>query len=63
MTVRWDKRLSVLLKEKGYNHDQVMEIIGIIAEERQQSDLEGYKRGYNNGHTAGIKMIEDIWES
>lgn len=36
MTIHWDKRLSILLKEKGYNHDQVMEIIGIIAEERQQ---------------------------
>lgn len=41
--------LAIGLREKGYNYDQVMEIIVLMAEEIYKADLQGYARGYGHG--------------
>jgi hypothetical protein len=49
--IGWDKRMVQTLKKEGLTHAQAMIVVGIIAEERQKADREGYVRGYNNGCT------------
>jgi hypothetical protein len=46
----WDKELTQKLMDMGFTRDQAGLVVGIVAEERQIADRQGYKRGYNDGH-------------
>ncbi len=50
MEQHWDKRITGELLKLGLNREQAGAVIGIIAEERQIADLNGYKRGFNSGY-------------
>jgi hypothetical protein len=56
----WDKKLVVRLKGAGFNHEQACMIVGVVADAKQQADLEGYARGYNSGFAdARTKLIRN----
>jgi hypothetical protein len=48
--MNWDKKLTIELNKMGIDREKAGFIVGIIAEERQNADREGYIRGYNNGY-------------
>lgn len=57
--IGWDKRLVQELKILGLDREKMGYIIGIIAEQRQIADRQGYIRGYNNGYAhAESKLTE-----
>jgi hypothetical protein len=49
----------------GLTYDQASTVIGIIAEERQIADREGYHRGYNHGSVdqsiTNPQKQKDLW--
>jgi hypothetical protein len=45
----WDKELTARLIAMGIDREKAGQIVGIVAEERQNADRQGYIRGYNNG--------------
>lgn len=45
----WDKAVVQKLVALGLSYEHARIVLGEIAEQRQQADREGYKRGYNNG--------------
>jgi hypothetical protein len=45
----WDKEMTQKLTALGISWNEAREVVGIIAEERQTADRQGYERGYNNG--------------
>lgn len=47
--MHWDQKLTAELVEKGLTWEHARIVVGIIAEERQKADRDGYIRGYNNG--------------
>jgi hypothetical protein len=49
MQEAWDKLLASKLLQDGLTFEQAMLVVGIVAEERQIADRDGYIRGYNNG--------------
>ncbi len=53
----WDKEMTARLVSMGLTWDKAREVVGVIAEERQIADREGYIRGFNNGHTDAIKTL------
>ena len=46
----WDKFVTIKLIEKGFTREQAGIVVGLIAEERQVADLQGYQRGFNAGY-------------
>jgi hypothetical protein len=50
----WDKKKTLELVNLGLSWDHARQVVGLIAEERQTADREGYKRGYNNGYEDAI---------
>jgi len=52
----WDKTLTKQLVDLGIDWEKARLVVGIIAEQRQVADREGYVRGYNNGHADGKKQ-------
>lgn len=56
--MHWDKKQAVELRKLGFTEEQIMIVIGAIAEHRQLADREGYIRGYNTGYEdASTKLI------
>lgn len=45
----WDQKLTGRLVEKGLTWEQARVVVGIVAEERQTADHDGYVRGFNDG--------------
>ena len=45
----WDKDLTVQIKSLGIDVNAAMQIVGLIAEQRQIADREGYTRGFEDG--------------
>ncbi len=50
MEVHWDKHLTNKLTKEGLSWEHARICIGIIAEQRQIADRQGYIRGYNDGY-------------
>ena len=55
MEVGWDHKIAAKLREEKLTQDQIGIVLGIISEQRMNSDLQGYKRGYNLGYDAGFE--------
>lgn len=51
----WEKKLTKELTDNGIEWEKARFVIGIIAEQRQIADREGYIRGYNIGYANGQK--------
>lgn len=49
----WDKKEAANLRKLGLNEEQIGEVIGILAEHRQDADRCGYKRGCEAGDGSG----------
>jgi len=50
MDTGWDKTVTKQIVDLGVSWDKAREIVGIIAEHRQNADRKGYIRGYNIGY-------------
>lgn len=48
-TNSWDHELTQKLVSNGLTREQAGFVIGIVAEQRQTADRQGYCRGYDNG--------------
>jgi len=48
-----DKELTKKLMEVGLSWEKARIVVGIILEEKQIADREGYIRGYNDGYKDG----------
>lgn len=55
MEVGWDHKIAAKLREEKLTQDQIGFVLGLIAEQRMNSDFQGYKRGYNLGYDAGFE--------
>ena len=56
----WDKELSMKLRQElKLTFEQAQAVVGIVAEERQQADRDGYERGYNDGYDDKSEESED----
>jgi hypothetical protein len=51
--MHWDKEVTHQLIQQGLTREQAGFVVGIISEHRQTMDLQGYCRGYNDGHAHG----------
>ena len=47
--INWDKKLTQELMDIGLDWEKARIIVGIVAEERQLADRQGYQRGFENG--------------
>lgn len=56
MEQHWEKQLTQQLLDIGLNWEKARLVVGIIAEQRQIADREGYRRGYNLGYSDGKRM-------
>lgn len=45
-----DKQLTKQLLDIGLDWEKARIVVGLILEERQLADHQGYVRGYNDGH-------------
>ncbi len=54
----WDKELTKKLVAGGLAWEQARFAVGIIAEQRQIADRQGYIRGYNNGYADAEKKLQ-----
>lgn len=45
MEVGWDHKIAAKLREEKLTQDQIGIVLGIIAEQRMNSDLQGYNTG------------------
>ncbi len=48
--IGWDKKFTQTLVKHGLDWEKARIIMGLVAEERQLADREGYIRGYNQGY-------------
>jgi hypothetical protein len=46
----WDKVITKQLVDAGLDWDKARFVVGMIAEQRQIADRQGYIRGYNCGY-------------
>lgn len=58
MPMSWDKKLTQKLTAIGIPWEKAREVIGLIAEERQLADNEGYKRGFEDGFVAAERKTD-----
>lgn len=55
--IGWDKVLTKQLVDAGLDWEKARFVVGIIAEQRQIADHQGYTRGFNDGYKeAEIKL-------
>lgn len=54
----WDKVTTIDLMTKGLKWEQARMVVGIIAEQKQIADREGYKRGFDQGYIEGQKSMK-----
>jgi hypothetical protein len=50
----WDKDLSHRLRENGIPFSLAQEVVGLVAEYRQVAYLQGYSKGFQDGHAKGV---------
>ena len=46
----WQKVFVKKLVDQGVSYDHAMIAMGLACEERQNSYIEGYNKGFNDGH-------------
>lgn len=51
----WDRELTKRITDLGVDWERARSIVGMVAEERQAADREGYERGFESGHAAGVR--------
>lgn len=51
--MNWDKKLAFDLREKGIVQCSIGDIIGLVANMRQDAYMEGHNKGYNEGFEKG----------
>lgn len=49
MDAGWDKKLTLELRDKGLSWEHARIVVGVVAEQRQVADHQGYKRGFEDG--------------
>lgn len=62
MTGEWEKPLTLQLRNLGLSWEQARMAVGIVAEQRQIADREGYVRGYNNGYRDAEEKLTEVKE-
>ena len=45
----WDRKVVQGFMEKGFSHEQAMQVLGEVAEQRQRAYMQGYSKGFNDG--------------
>jgi hypothetical protein len=55
--MHWEKELTKTLMDNGFSWEHARLAIGVIAEQRQIADQQGYIRGFNNGWDECKKKI------
>lgn len=55
MEAGWDQKIAATLRKEKLTQEQIGFVLGLISEQRMNSDLQGYKRGYNLGYDAGFE--------
>lgn len=45
----WDAEMTRKLVGLGLTREQARNVIGVMVEDRQQADLQGYHRGFQDG--------------
>lgn len=50
MQANWDKQLTKTLTDLGIDWEKARIVVGIVAEERQIADRQGYHRGFDSGY-------------
>ncbi len=56
----WDKKVHNELVSQGLSWEHARIAVGIMAEQRQLADREGYDRGFNDGHKKGMVEGHDL---
>lgn len=54
----WDRKETKTLMDLGLSWEHARIAVGRIAEHRQRADLQGYERGYQDGHENGFKKAQ-----
>jgi hypothetical protein len=54
----WDKKFTSTLSAYGLTFDQARFVVGLVVEERQNADRQGYIRGFNSGFEACLNKKE-----
>lgn len=55
----WDKELTQTLVQGGLPWEQARFVVGVIAEQRQIADRQGYERGYEQGYSKGYEKARN----
>lgn len=59
MDIGWDKSFAKTLVDNGLDWEKARIVVGLVAEQRQIADREGYTRGYNNGYADAEKKFRN----